>query len=302
MKTRLYFLAVLFLTASQQAQAQGFLKSDYLCPSSLKNKEGGKFGSGDLWKISGQYSLPLSVWRNSSGQVSAWSATLNGSYGIFQNKGITGTIIPDEIINLGLTVSHIRPISEKWYLIVSLGGGIYSEPDAITAKSVLANGGVFFVYKLLDKLDIGLGAGVTTSYGLPMVMPISYVKWELTGKYEIKAEATNGMQVSASARFTDRFKLKLVAMEMDGISAVMDIGGKSMIYSSAIMKSYVSPELKVGKSSSLYLGAGVSLSRMSKVTERNLKYFWEMFRKDKDNESLYFNPTGYFTVGFRYGF
>ncbi len=301
MKARLYFFALLFWVVTLQAQAQGFLRSDYLLSSTLKNKEGDKFGSGDLLKVSGRYTLPFSVKKNSSGQVSAWSATLSGSYGKFTNKDLTtDIIIPDNIINLGLAISHIRPISGKWYLMASLGGGVYSEPDAITAKSILVNGGVFLVYKLLDRLDIGLGAGVTTSYGTPMVMPMSYVKWELTGKYEIKAEVANNMRISASAKLTDKFKLNLVAIEMDGMSAVMDVDGKSMIYSSTIMKSYLSPELKIGKSSTLYMGVGGAWLRASKVSERNLTYFWETFKKD--NESLGFSPTGYLAVGFKYGF
>lgn len=293
---------LLFSGLSGSCFAQGYLKSDYLFSSSLTNKEGDKFGKSDLLKISGRYTLPFSIKQNDSGQVSAWSATLSGSYGISVNKDISVDIIPDEIVNLNLSLSHIRPLSQKWYLIASLGGGIYSRPTAVSAKSILVNGGVFFVYRLLNDLDVGIGAGVTTSYGMPMIMPMSYVKYTLTGKYELIFEAANNMQIAASAKFNDNFKMKLVAMEMDGMSAVMDIDNRSMIYSSVTMRSYLTPEYKIGKSLTLYLGIGGAWMRSVKISERSLKYFWETFKKEEDDNRFRFKPAGYVTVGVRYGF
>lgn len=302
MKTKFYYTAtaaLLVILLPANSFAQGFLKSDYLIPSSLKDEEGNKYGSGGLFKTSGIYTLPLSVRRNQSGQIMAWSATLSGSYGIFDNRKITTTAIPDEILNLNIGLSRLRPLSEKWYLIASLGGGIYAEPDKITAKSILVNGAVFFVYKLRHNLDIGIGGAITNSYGMPILMPTSYFKWQLPGRYEVKVDVANIMAISASAQFNKNFCLKLVAIEMDGMSAVMNIDGKSMIYSSAIMKSYITPEFKAGKST-LYLGIGGAWLRSSDLSRRTLKGFWEGFSKN-DND-VRFNATGYLTLGFRYGF
>lgn len=299
MKTIPYYAILLITLLPVTSFAQGYLRSDYLISSSLKDEAGNNYGSGDLFRVSGRYTLPLSVKQNDSGPISAWSATLGGSYGFFGNKGMTINTIPDEIINLNFSLSHMRPISKKWYVIASLGGGIYSEPDKITAKSILVNGAVFFVYKLMNNLDVGAGGAITNAYGVPIIMPTSYLKWQLTGKYEIKAEATNSMAISASAQFTDHLKLKLVAIEMDGMSAVMNIDEKSMIYSSSILKSYLTSEYKIGKST-LYMGIGGTWLRSSKLSRRTLKGFWEGFTKD-DND-FRFNPTGYLTLGFRYGF
>lgn len=299
MKTILYYVVALATLLPANSFAQGYLKSDYLMSSSLKDEAGNKYGSGNLFRVSGRYTLPLSVKQNDSGQISAWSATLGGSYGIFGNKDITMNTIPDEILNLNFSLSHMRPISKKWYMIASLGGGIYSEPNKITAKSILVNGAVFFVYKLMANLDVGVGGAITNSYGVPVIMPTSYLKWQLTGKYEIKADVANNMAISASAQFTDNFKLKLVAIEMDGMSAVMNVDGKSMIYSSTIMKSYLTSEYKIGKST-LHMGIGGAWLRSSKLSRRTLKGFWDGFTKD--DSDFCFNPTGYLTLGFRYGF
>ena len=300
MKVIPYFTILLFLVSPMNGLAQGFLKSDYLASSPLKNKNGDKFGSGDLFKVSGRYTLPLSVKQNTSGQISLWSATFSGSYGIFDNKKIIINTMPDDIINASFNISHVRPLSRKWYMVASLGGGIYSELDKISAKSILINGGVFFVYKLMNNLDVGIGACVTNSYGVPIIIPTSYLKWQLAGKYKIKVDIASNMEISASIKFNDKFNLKLVAIEMDGISAVMDIDNKSMIYSSTNMKSYLTPEYQINKLSTLYMGVGDAWLRTASLSKRTLKGFWETFKKD-DND-YHFYSTVYLTVGFKFGF
>lgn len=299
MKIYSFAVLLLFFAMSTSCLAQGYLKTDYLFSSSLKDEEGNTFGSGDLIKTSAGFNLPLSVKKNSLGQVKAWSATLNGSYGVLNNKDITAIVNPEEIVNVTLSVAHIRPLSERWYLIASLGAGIYSEPNSITAKSILASGGVIFVYKVRNNLDLGIGVGLTNSFGVPIIMPMAYVKWQLTGKYEVTADIANGVEVSGSVKLGKRFRVKLTAIEMDGMSAVMNIDDKSMIYASAIIKSHLTPELRIGKSSTFYLGGGGAWARSVKLSKRSFKGFLNTFKEDND---LNFRPTGYLTVGFRYGF
>jgi len=281
--------------------AQGYVKSDYVFSSTFKQKEQDEnLGSGDLLKISGGYTLPFSAKRNDSGQVTAWSATLNASYSTLNNKGMAGSMNPDEILNGNLSLSHIRPISKKWTLIATFGAGVYSEPDNIAWRSLLVNGGAIFVYKVNGKLDIGIGAGITNSYGVPVIMPMSYFKLNLTGKYEVLIDLSNRIQIAGKAKYNDKLHLKLVAMEMDGISAVMEQDGKSMIYSSVMMRSYLAPEFKLGRSSTLFLGAGGVWTRSSRLSERTLKSFWNSFKGD--DEKYRFKPAFYLNVGFRYGF
>jgi len=300
---RIVFYAVIILLFSLPVKcvAQGYIKSDYLFSSTFKEKDGNsKLGSGDLFKISGRYTLPLSAKQNSIGQITAWSATLGGSYSTLNNQDIAKSMNPNEVLNINLNISHTKPLSEKWSLIATLGGGIYSEPNKITWKSLLVNGGAIFVYRLNNKLDLGLGAGITNSYGVPIIMPMSYMKLNLTGKYEIKVDLSTKIEIAGTAKFSNKFHLKLIAMEMDGISAVMEKDGKSMIYSSTMMRSYLTPEFKIGKSSTIFLGGGGVWTRSSKLSERTLKSFWSSFKND--DEKYRFKPTGYLTLGFRYGF
>lgn len=301
MRVILRIAFILFLISPIKSLAQSYIKYDYLFSSRFKEEgKKDKLGSGDLMKISGGYTLPFSVKQNELGQVTAWSATLGGSYSILENKGMASELNPDKVLNANLNISHIRPLSRKWSLVASIGGGIYSEPDNVSWKSVLINGGVIFIYKVSNKLDVGIGAGITNSYGTPIAMPMAYLKLNLTGKYEVKIDVSNKIEIAGIAKFGDKFHLKLVAMEMDGISAVMENDGKSMIYSSVMMRSFLSPEFKFGKSSTVFLGGGAVWTRSSKLSERTLKSFWNNFKNDDDD--LYFKPAGYLTLGFRYGF
>ena len=201
---------------------QGYISSDYMPASTLKDDAGNKYGSGDLLILSSRYTLPFSVRHNEKGQVTAWSATLNCSYGILNNKGPAKELNPDNILNSSLNISHIRPLSDKWSIIASLGAGVYASPNEITMKSVLANGAVVFVYKLRNNLDLGIGGGLTNSYGIPMILPMVYFSWRNTGKYEFKVDMSSGIKISAATWLNKKFKVELTANYGVGLSLAYD--------------------------------------------------------------------------------
>ena len=293
-------VTLILLTFSSSIFAQSYFKTDYIPSSTFKEKGGDeKLGSGDLMRISGAYTLPLSVKKNELNQITALSATLSGAYSSMDNKGLARTLNPREIFNTNLTLSYLRPINDKWSLIGALGAGIYSEPNDVSWKSVLVNGGLIFVYKINDKLGVGVGAGVTNSYGIPMAIPMVYLKYNLTGKYSITVDFALRLQVAGTVKFSDKFNLKLTAIEMDGISAVTELDGKKMVYSSMMMRSYLSPEYKLDKKSTLFAGIGGTWMRNSKLSERKLKSLWKSF---SDDDKYTYKPTAYFTIGYKYGF
>lgn len=293
-----YLLFLLFLVATTDGSAQGFITTEYLSASSFKDEAGNKLGAGDLMKVSGQYTFPLSLKENEAGQPIMWSASVGGTYAVLNNENMTLDVSPDKVLNAGFNLNHVRPLSKRWYLIASLGGGVYSAPDAITWKSILVNGGVIFVYKCRQNLDIGIGAGVTNSFGIPIVMPMIFVNWQLAGNYEVGVNLSSGMKISAAVRFGGRFKLRLVALEMDGISSVVDVDGQSMIYGSAMIRSYLCPEYKISRKTSLYVGVGGNWLRSAKLTNRTLKAFAKSFSTDEKEPNFY--PAVYLTAGIRY--
>lgn len=277
-----YLRILLLLVFPIASYGQGHVSTDYLSSSNFKDDNGNKYGSGSLMILSGRYTLPLSTKQNNAGQITAWTATLNCRYGILNNEAEAKKLNPDNILNSSINISHIRPITEKWSVLASLGCGVYAAPNDVTLKSVLANGAVVFVYKLRDNLSVGVGAGLTNSYGIPMILPMGYLNWQSLGKYEIKVDMSSGLNISASTWLTKKIKLELTAIEIDGMSSVMDINGKSKIYSTMMMKSYASPSFHISKQTSLYLGIGGNWLRSTKISDRSLRGFFDSFKDDEN--------------------
>ena len=221
---------------------------------------------------------------------------------MLKNEGFAAEYNPGQILNLSFNVSHIRPLTRKnprWYMIASLGAGIYSAPNDIAWRSWLVNGGLIFAYKLRDNLDVGIGAGLTNSFGVPLVMPMTFVKWTSTGEYEILIEATANIKASIARQFTDKFKLALIPCEMGGMSSVFREDGKNKLYSVMQMKAYLRPEYKLGKHSSVYLNAGMDLFHSVNITDRSIKGFADNFNKE---ERWKFKQAFNILVGYNYSF
>lgn len=274
--------AFLLLTiVSLTMRAQGFVETEYVSTSDMNDKQGLNHGRGDMLRVKGRYTLPLSVRLNERRQPTAWSVTLAASYAVMDNKGEARSLNPKEIVNASLNISHTRPLSDRWQLIASLGAGVYSEPSNIGLRSVLANGAAIFAYKFSDNLSAGCGVGLTNSYGVPMVVPMGYLNWRTNGDIKVQVDMANGMSVKASTMLGKRFALELTAIEIDGMSAVRRIDGKSKIYSMTMMRSSLSPTLYLTKKTKLRLGIGGTWLRSTKTTDRRLKDFFKSFGDDE---------------------
>ena len=84
--SKLQLILLLCTVIPHNLSAQGFIETGYTPQRNLLDKDDKKHGSGDLFQISGRYTLPLSVKRNEKGQVVAWSATINCVYSVLNNK------------------------------------------------------------------------------------------------------------------------------------------------------------------------------------------------------------------------
>ena len=62
-----------------------------------------------------------------------------------------------------------------------------------------------------------------------MILPMGYLNWQSSGKYEIKVDMSSGLNISASTWITKKIKVEFTALEIDGMSSVMDINGKSKV-------------------------------------------------------------------------
>lgn len=90
---------MLLASLSLRGFCQGYVNYDYLPSSSFKDKEGNRHGSGDLQRISGRYTIPLSRKLNERNQPTAWGLTLSASYGMMDNEGEARELNPDRVLN-----------------------------------------------------------------------------------------------------------------------------------------------------------------------------------------------------------
>ena len=284
--------------------AQLYIKSEYTLPSSMKNhddKDTG--GKGGFFRSDAAFMVPLSMKVNELKQPTVWMVSIGGTYARFNNENIPQYLCPDEVINAVVKITNIRPLSEKWMFMASLGGGIYSAPDAITFKSVLVNGVVIFNYQPRKNFKLGLGAAVTNSYGMPMALPAVFVDWDLSNKnkYEFVIKSAYGLNISFATKLNDKFKLRLVGLEMDGLSSVIEVDGDSKIFGTRLTKSSLNLEYNLGKKVFAFVGAGGTWSRKTTVSDRSIKELFNAFSLNKSHE-YHFEPSLNLSVGFKYGF
>ena len=305
MKTVKSITVILFLLGiSIGSYAQPYIKSEYTMPSSMKNHDNNDTGGkGGFFRTDAAFMIPLSMKVNELKQPTVWMASIGGTYARFDNENIPQYLCPDEVINAVVNISHIRPLSEKWMFTVSFGGGIYSAPDAITIKSVLVNGVVSFNYQLGKKVKLGLGAAVTNSYGTPMALPALFVDWDLGSKdkYELVIKSAYGLNISFATKLNDKLKLRLVGLDMDGLSSVIEVEGDSKIFGTRLVKSSINLEYNLGKKVFAFIGAGGTWSRKTTVSDRSIKELFNAFSLNKSNE-YHFDPSLNMSIGLKYGF
>ncbi|MCD7973294.1 MAG: DUF6268 family outer membrane beta-barrel protein [Candidatus Azobacteroides sp.] len=300
MKISAIILTLCVFTLTIETQGQVYLKSEYASFSSFKDENNQKTGgSGDMFKVSGGCTLPLSFKEEENNRIKMWEVSLDATYAKYNNKNIPTFMHPDNIINTTLSISHLRPIGRKWSMLGVLGGGIYSDPSQIKAKSILGSGGIVFICHISDNLDVGIGIGVSNSYGIPLGLPMGYLNWHIDGKYEVKVNMLEAAELSAAVVFNDWFKIRLIGLEVDGMSAVMDVEGKSKIFGSVSIKSGLQADFKMGKTSSIQLIGGGLWNRTACVINRNIKDYFKWFGREFDPG---FQPVMYFQVGYKLGF
>ena len=288
-------LGILFVLSSMNVFSQGYIEGSFIPNRDFLDDDKNKLGTANEWQISGRYTMQFSAKVNGQRQPIVWAGTVSGQYVKMNNQEGACEVNPNEVLNLSFNVAHRRPLSERWYMLVTIGAGVYSAPKEITLRSVLANGGIIFAYKWRDNLDIGIGAGLTNSYGVPLIVPMGYLKWTTTGKYEIDVEAVNAVKASVKHQFSDRFSLSLVPFDMSGLTSVVRREGKTKIYGVMRMKSYIRPEWKLSKWSAIYINAGLESFHSVRLSDRSIKGFKNTFM---GKEKWRLDKGLYMAVGF----
>lgn len=297
-KSVILFLCAICGLGSMGQQVQ--VNADYHTRSNFTSKDDGdvRIGDGDMMRYSLRYVQPLSLKLNERKQVKAWALSVNATYARLDDNGAAYRWNPNEIMNAGVMVSYLTPISQKWSIMASLGVGIYAQVDHIRWQSLLANGSCIFAYRATPYLSVGGGMGLTNAYGPPMVMPMFYLSWKRGDKYQLEVNMVNMITAKASTRFTNHFKLTWTILEMDNLTAVVFPKDKAQIYSSMMLKMYLTPEYYFAPKWSVFGNIGVNLVRTSRISDRRIGAMFS----NLGGSDYSFKPAGFFSLGLRYGF
>ncbi len=293
MKRFLSYTLLIICAVSAYAQVQ--VSSDYVAPSSLIDCDGNDHGNGSMARVSAIANLPFKYELDDNRQiVRMWAITLSSKYANLNNTGLAGVYVPDRMLNMSLNLTHIRPLSERWKLMASLGVGIYSRPNHIVFKSLLANGGAVAVYKVRDNFDLGIGGGLTNSFGFPAILPMVYVNWSLKGDYQIDVSMVTGLKITVKRKWNERLATSLTALDMDGMSAVFRKEGKWKIYTTTLIRSHLEFDYKFNNHFSFFGGVGAVWKRSSRLADRKFKNFYKLFHSD---DKMHFNPAFMVRIG-----
>lgn len=298
MKSILLSMFALLLLLSENMQAQITIKTGYISSSQYKDEDGQKTGGkGDMRFVEGGVNIPVSQKMNERNQPTVWMISAGAGYTSMNNKNLQSYIDVDQIINMQLNVTNIRPISKRWLLLTTIGAGVYTTSD-VKLKNILGQGGVVFIRQFKPNLSLGAGLAINNTFGYPMLFPAIYFDWSTEGRYQIKVSMLNAMEVSAGMRMNKYLNLKVVA-EMNGSLALLEREGKDVVFSQQFIIAGLQPEVNIGNSFSVTATAGVSCSRIAYYTTRTLKAFFKDMSKDADP---YFKPAAYVSMGMKYKF
>ncbi|PXV61118.1 hypothetical protein CLV62_12652 [Dysgonomonas alginatilytica] len=299
---KLLLIYVFISVVCIQVDAQISFKTEYFGKSNYRIMEGDtdeKVGDskGSAMVYQGGINLPLSIKINENNRPTVWGINAGGAYASLNNKNFTEDLVLDEIMNLGLSIYHMRPLNDKWSLMASIGAGIYAPTtrfSQIGFKNVLASGGVIFIRHLKPNLDLGGGIAVNNSFGFPMVFPALYLNWTTQGNFAFKVSMLEGLEISAKHNFSKYFSLSLIA-EVNGQLALVEKDGKDKMFSHQYIVGGLRPEIKIGKNLSIPLTAGINAMRLAEFSDRSFKGMFQ-------DRSYYFQISPYASAGLQIGF
>lgn len=238
-------------------------------------------------------------------RATIWGVALSGTFVKMDNQNFPiGKELPSQVMNLGATALHLRPLKERWSMLMALGIGSYTAENRLSAiridENVLANGALVFIWHWRPNLEIGGGVALNNSFGYPMVFPALYLKYKggFSDKFTIDINLLDGTKVAFGYDYSENLSLKLVA-NIGGYSAYLRRNGQKEMFSSQTFFVGLEPEFKLGKHISIPVTFGGSFIRSGRYRERTLSAMFASEAKNEDGSarSSVFLPALYFAAG-----
>jgi hypothetical protein len=253
-------------------------------------------GKGDFRDTRLGLQIPVYMKLNELERPTTWAIATKGQYAAMDNTDMTDDLCIKQLLNVELGVIHMRPLNEKWSLIASLGGGVYTDMSEFSANSILAQAGVLFIRHIRSKLDLGGGVALNNALGYPMIFPSFYFNWKTGSKFEFKISLYEDVLLSVGYKFNDVIRLRFLA-QARGMNAMVKRNSETMMFSQQFTIIGLQPEIYVNKLFSIPITVGVSAKREAYFQERTLVSFYH-------TEENYpnFAPAAYISVGLKFFF
>ena len=307
MKEIITFIALLFVVS---VSAQISVKTEYISNSKFYDAVSDSNigdGSAMIYSVGAMALLSMQAPEEDDPyqRPTVWGVGLNGTFVKMNNHNFPiGKELPSEVMNLGATVLHLRPLKERWSMLMALGIGSYTPENRLSAiridENVLANGALVFIWHWRPNLEIGGGVALNNSFGYPMVFPALYLKYKggFSDKFTIDINLLDGTKVAFGYDYSENLSLKLVA-NIGGYSAYLRRNGQKEMFSSQTFFVGLEPEFKLGKHISIPVTFGGSFIRSGRYRERTLSAMFASEAKNEDGSarSSVFLPALYFAAG-----
>ena len=266
-------------------------------------------GNGSAMIYSAGAMVPLSMQASAEDdpykRATIWGVALSGTFVKMDNHNFPiGKELPSQVMNLGATALHLRPLKERWSMLMALGIGSYTPENRLSAirkdENVLANGALVFIWHWRPNLEIGGGVALNNSFGYPMVFPALYLKYKggFSDKFTIDINLLDGTKIAFGYDYSENLSLKLVA-NIGGYLAYLRRNGQKEMFSSQTFFVGLEPEFKLGKHISIPVTFGGSFIRSGRYRERTLSAMFASEAKNEDGSarSSVFLPALYFAAG-----
>ena len=290
--------------------AQISVKTEYISSSEFYDAVADtNTGNGSAMIYSAGAMVPLSMQASAEDdpykRATIWGVALSGTFVKMDNHNFPiGKELPSQVMNLGATALHLRPLKERWSMLMALGIGSYTPENRLSAiridENVLANGALVFIWHWRPNLEIGGGVALNNSFGYPMVFPALYLKYKggFSDKFTIDINLLDGTKVAFGYDYSENLSLKLVA-NIGGYSAYLRLNGQKEMFSSQTFFVGLEPEFKLGKHISIPVTFGGSFIRSGRYRERTLSAMFATEAKNEDGSarSSVFLPALYFAAG-----
>ena len=307
MKNTITLIALLIVVS---AFAQISVKAEYIGNSKFYDAVADtNTGDGSATIYSASAMLPLCIQapdeEDPYKRATVWGVALSGTFVKMENQNFPiGKELPSQVMNLGATALHLRPLKERWSMLMALGIGSYTPENQLSAihigENVLANGALVFVWHWRPNLEIGGGVALNNSFGFPMVFPAFYLKYKggFSDKFTIDINLLDGTKVAFGYDYSENLSLKLVT-NIGGYLAYLRRNGQKEMFSSQTFFVGLEPEFKIGKHISIPITAGAIFLRTGRYRKRALGAMFEPEAKNEDGtvRSSQFNPAFYFSAG-----